>query len=136
MEEEVFLEKGTRGLVPCRTDIQVVNLIWSLDPPPAREPLVILDYYRGEWIKKVQKDVKGVIDIDQDFSLVIKDVRVESGNTYHCTVGENGTRRAFTNSTIVNVFGKMYCTFFYNDWSSFLCFQMYNINRNAFNYYI
>ena len=107
MEEEVFLEKGTRGLLPCRTDIEVVNLLWSLDPPPARELLVILEYYGGKWIKVVPGNFKGVFDIDQDFSLVIKDVRVESGAAYHCTVGENGTLNAFTNHTVVNVFGKL-----------------------------
>ena len=108
MEDEVFLEKGTRGLVSCRTNIEVISAIWSVDPPPIRKPLVILDFYGGEWIKKVQKDFKGVIDIDQDFSLVIKDVRVESGATYHCTVGENGTRNVLTNHTTVNVFGKLH----------------------------
>ena len=107
MEDEVFLEKGTRGLVPCRTDIDVDSVVWSLDPPPARQLLVILDFYRGEWIKVVPGNFKGVFDIDQDLSLVIKDVRVASGATYHCTVGENGTLNAFTNHTVVNVFGKL-----------------------------
>ena len=110
MEDEVFLEKGTRGLVPCRTDIDVVNLVWSLDPPPIREMLVILDYYGGKWVKFVPGNFKGVFDIDQDFSLVIKDVRVETAASYYCTVGENGTRRSFTNSTNVNVYGKLYCS--------------------------
>ena len=107
MEGEVFLEKGTRGLVPCRTDIEVNGVVWSLDPPPTiRETLVILDYYGGKLVKFVPGNYKGVFDIDQDFSLVIKDVRVENGVTYHCTVSENGTLNSFTNHTAVNVFGK------------------------------
>ena len=111
MDDQVFLEKGTRGLVPCRTDIEVVNLAWSLDPPPIRETLVILDYYGGKWVKFVPGNFKGVFDIDQDFSLVIKDVRVDNAATYHCTVGENGTGNVFTNHTAVNVFGKSKHTF-------------------------
>ena len=107
MEDEVFLEKGTRGLVPCRPDIDAVHVIWSLDPPPIRKPLVINDFIRGEWKTFFLGGSKGMFDIDQDFSLVIKDVRVESGATYHCTVGENGTRNVFTNHTTVNVFGKL-----------------------------
>ena len=106
MEGGVFLEKGTRGLVPCSTDIEVNGVVWSLDPPPTQKPLAILDFYRGEWIKFVPGNYKGVFDIDQDFSLIIKDVRVENGVTYHCTVGENGTLNYFTNHTAVNVFGK------------------------------
>ena len=107
MEGEVFLEKGTRGLVPCRTDIEVNGVVWSLDPPPTiRETLVILDYYGGKLVKFVPGNYKGVFDIDQDFSLVIKDVRVENGVTYHCSVSENGTLNSFTNHTAVNVFGK------------------------------
>ena len=107
MEDEVFLEKGTRGLVPCRTDIEVDGVVWSLDPPPPREILVLIDFYGGEGEKVFLGSSKGVFDIEQDFSLVIKNVRIEHGATYHCTVGENGTRKSYTNSTNVNVFGKL-----------------------------
>ena len=98
---------------PCKTGHSSCKFsfgVWILHPFGGRWSSS--DFYGGEWITKVHKDFKGVIDIDQDFSLIIKDVRVESSATYYCTVGENGTRRAFTNSTIVNVFGKMYCTLF------------------------
>ena len=40
MEGEVFLEKGNRGLVPCRTDIEVngVVWVWILHPHGRRWP--------------------------------------------------------------------------------------------------
>ena len=103
MEDQV-LEKGSRGLVPIRTDIEVINVVWSLDPPPSRKLLVILDYYDGEW-KTFNHYSRGLFDIDKNLSLIIKDVRIEDGATYYCTVGENGTRQAFTNSTAVKIYG-------------------------------
>ena len=111
MEDEVFLEKGTRGLVPCRTDLEVVSVIWSLDPPPARKLLVILDYYNGVWTKGGPGYTKGLYDIDRNYTLIIKHVRVDHSATYYCMIGAIGVGTAF-NSTTVNIFGKyMYMHF-------------------------
>ena len=106
MEEEVFLEIGTRGLVPCRTDLEVVNVIWSLDPPPIiRKPLVIIEYYNGVWTKGGPGYTKGQYDIDQNYTLIIKDVGIEDGATYYCSVAQLGTGGA-SNNTDVNIFGR------------------------------
>ena len=48
---------------------------------------------------------KGQYDIDQNYTLIIKDVGIEDSATYYCSVAELGTGGA-SNSTSVKVFGK------------------------------
>ena len=118
MEDEVFLEKGTRGLVQCRTDVEIVKVGWSLDPPPLiRKPLVLLDHYNGVWSKAGPGYSTGLYDIDRNYTLIIQTVRVDDGGTYYCSVTAQDGTSAF-NSTTVKVVGKS--TSIYQDLVIFL----------------
>ena len=106
MEGEVFMEKGTRGLVPCRTDAEVINVGWSRDPPPlVQKPIVFLDHYKGVWSKGGPGYSTGLYDIDRNYTLIIHNVRVEDGDTYYCSVTAHNGNSAF-NSTTVKIVGK------------------------------
>ena len=110
---DVYLEAGTRGLVPCgRTDINASRVLWSRDPPPIDNLVTFIFDNKGVWTKYIPDDYEGLYDIDQDFNLIIQNVRLEDEGTYYCTLEERDSFNRFNVSRTVTLFGKKYAGIF------------------------
>ena len=104
-EPEVILQKGTRGVLPCRVDTTVVLLSWYKGPKlTSSQTIIIMDveteHKFGDGYSTKQ------YDIAVNFSLIINEVGVGDNANFFCEVSELGTGSLYNNRTSVVVFGK------------------------------
>ena len=104
-EPVVALEKGSRGLLPCKVDRDVNAVYWHKGPSQSTL-LVVFQYFKEEWQKIGQGIDEGLYDIYDNFTLVIKEVAVEDNDYFFCEILDRESGNTFTNQTSVRVFGK------------------------------
>ena len=108
-EPEVVLQKDTRGVLPCRvnpsTDVGIV--FWSRGSTLSTGEIVVtMSILGGTKIKFGTGYSSGLYDINDELSLIIKNVSVEDNGSFFCEISEEGTGDLSHNQTYVAVFGK------------------------------
>ena len=103
---EVSLRKGTQGLLPCQVDQDVRLAVWSRGAEhQLPDPLVVLQYTDDGWNKSGDGYLEGAYDMDTNFSLIIKEVKVVDNNTFFCDILT--PEEQLSNHTDVTVYGKI-----------------------------
>ena len=108
-EPEVVLQKDTRGVLPCRVNpnVDVGVVFWSRGSTLSTGELVVtMSIFGGTKIKFGTGYGSGLYDIDDELSLIIKNVSVEDNGSFFCEISEEGTGDLSHNQTYVAVFGK------------------------------
>ena len=107
MEEKAVFQKGAQGVLPCRVDRAVGLVTWSQgDTPSTAEILLRYKFYNGEWSKGGAGYASELYDIQSNFSLTIKNVRIDDDDAYFfCEILDLETGRNFWNKTDVIVYG-------------------------------
>ena len=103
-----MLQKGSRGLLPCRVDRGVGLVTWSQGySPSTAEILLRYKLYNDKWTKGGDGYDSGLYDIHANFSLVIKNVMIADDDGYFfCEILDLETGQNFWNTTDVLVYGK------------------------------
>ena len=107
-DPEVVLQKGERGVLPCRVSREVGTVTWSRGPElTTADILITLQLpHNGEFIKAGQGYEDKLYDIDDNFSLIINEARIYNNGNYFCDVLDLDSGRPITNNTNVIVFGE------------------------------
>ena len=108
-EPEVVLQKDTRGVLPCRVNpsVDVGIVFWTRGQTLSTAQIVVTIGLLSETITKWGAGYEaGLYDIDDDFSLIIKNASLEDNGNFFCEISEKGTGALSHNRTNVVVFGK------------------------------
>ena len=108
--QEVDLQKGESGVLPCRVgegEVAPVMVIWRKGHTFELALILIIYDFRGEkWVKAGQGWTDGDYDININFSLIIENASVETADKYFCQIYDSNTGLYFLNKTTVHVYGK------------------------------
>ena len=107
---EIFLEIGSRGLLPCEVqlggNVTIAVVVWKKGSSSIyTPPLVIRANHEGNWENGGPGFGRGY-SIDQTFSLIINRVRMEDNDFFFCQVSPLGLIESTVNQTHVRVFGE------------------------------
>ena len=106
-QPSAHLQIGTQGVLPCRSDaaksLDAVFWVKTL-PSSAEKPIVHLQILGTNRGGPGYED--GSFNISDDFSLVIKSLRVQDEGRYICQAFHSGS--VFKNYTDLRVFGKLF----------------------------
>ena len=108
-EPEVVLQKDIRGLLPCRVNpsVDVGIVFWTRGQTLSTAEIVVSMGLFGERRTKSGTGYEaGLYNIDDDFSLIIKNASLEDNGNFFCEISEKGTGALSHNRTNVVVFGK------------------------------
>ena len=107
-DPEVVLQKGERGVLPCRVGREVGAVTWSRGPEITTADIVIALQLlpNGEFIKAGQGDDDELYDISDNFSLIIIESTIDNNGNYFCDVLDLDSGQPIVNNTNVIVFGK------------------------------
>ena len=113
-QREVILQMGTQGVLPCRvhSDDDIALMIWYIQTPNSKIELVELNFL-GDIPERFGPGYETKFyNISDEFSLIIKDVKIQDRGTYICEMVTLEESEPFNNNTIVSVFG-MYMYYVY-----------------------
>ena len=107
---EVFLEIGSRGLLPCEVqlggNVTIAVVVWKKGSSSIyTPPLVIRENHEGNWENGGPGYGRGY-SIDQNLSLIINRVKIEDDDIFVCVVSPLGLIEPTLNQTQVRVFGE------------------------------
>ena len=106
-DTDVVLQKGERGMLPCRVGREVATVTWSRGPElPTAAVLTILQFLNGKVFKTGQGYADGLYDITDDFTLIINESTIDHIGNYFCEILDPDSGRPIANNTNVIVFGE------------------------------
>ena len=105
-DQQVTLQTGSRGVLPCRVTRQVDSITWSRGPTfVSSQPILAFLFYDGTWEKLGTGYTEGLYDINANFSLIINNVTIEDRGYFFCEMLDRDIGQTFENQTQVAVFG-------------------------------
>ena len=103
---QVTLQKGSRGVLPCRVTRQVDSITWSRGPTfESSQPILAFRFYDGTWEKLGTGYTEGLYDINANFSLIINTVTIEDRGYFFCEMLDRDIGQSFENQTQVVIIG-------------------------------